>query len=275
MPRKTATGACSPTGTYACFNEAAARCRGKPGSKSPRDAPAPAGFNEAAARCRGKRLPAGTARTDRPRRFNEAAARCRGKLRRSALSTCLKYGASMRPRPDAAENKRWHERCVAAEEASMRPRPDAAENDSAPAAGSRCTASFNEAAARCRGKRASSPSAPFPGPCFNEAAARCRGKRRSSRRASRRARPSFNEAAARCRGKPVGRRWWSGIARSFNEAAARCRGKPAQNNRATITASSFNEAAARCRGKLRHGPSTCRGPCASMRPRPDAAENGR
>ena len=37
--------------------------------------------------------------------------------------------------------------------ASMRPRPDAAENLSRPAAESDATAGFNEAAARCRGKR--------------------------------------------------------------------------------------------------------------------------
>ena len=37
-----------------CFNEAAARCHGKP--ETPRSAgPVPRGFNEAAARCHGKR----------------------------------------------------------------------------------------------------------------------------------------------------------------------------------------------------------------------------
>ena len=36
---------------------------------------------------------------------------------------------------------------------------------------------------------------------FNEAPAKCRGKRRSTRSARRR-RTSFNEAPAKCRGKP-------------------------------------------------------------------------
>ena len=37
-------------------------------------------------------------------------------------------GASMRPRPDAAENQRRRPAEVSAADASMRPRPDAAEN---------------------------------------------------------------------------------------------------------------------------------------------------
>ena len=60
---------------------------------------------------------------------------------------------------------------------------------------------------------------------FNEAAARCRGKRRDARRAQAGA-GRFNEAAARCRGK-LGRARAPRTARGarFNEAAARCRGK--------------------------------------------------
>ena len=62
--------------------------------------------------------------------------------------------ASMRPRPDAAENLRGPGRGDRGTgRASMRPRPDAAENDvqrGNHAARHRC---FNEAAARCRGKR--------------------------------------------------------------------------------------------------------------------------
>ena len=60
---------------------------------------------------------------------------------------------------------------------------------------------------------------------FNEAAARCRGKRRVRVRFL--VRPlGFNEAAARCRGKrgPGGEHALA--VRGFNEAAARCRGKP-------------------------------------------------
>ena len=61
--------------------------------------------------------------------------------------------------------------------ASMRPRPDAAENLLRERAGDHAVVrGFNEAAARCRGK----PSDEFhtdPRPFgFNEAAARCRGK---------------------------------------------------------------------------------------------------
>ena len=61
--------------------------------------------------------------------------------------------ASMRPRPDATENvARRHPR-GAALEASMRPRPDATENGGATHPRSLATQGFNEAAARCHGKR--------------------------------------------------------------------------------------------------------------------------
>ena len=59
--------------------------------------------------------------------FNEAAARCRGKRRRM-LSLGGQALASMRPRPDAAENDRLGPAVAASVPASMRPRPDAAEN---------------------------------------------------------------------------------------------------------------------------------------------------
>ena len=61
----------------------------------------------------------------------------------------------MRPRPDAAENGNRAKARDEARVASMRPRPDAAENllVGCAAAGSRNR--FNEAAARCRGKRRS------------------------------------------------------------------------------------------------------------------------
>ena len=80
MPRKTllAYVICTlpPTG----FNEAAARCRGKPSRSRPSSAWRTSGFNEAAARCRGKLgvvMPYGRIAWS----FNEAAARCRGKRR--------------------------------------------------------------------------------------------------------------------------------------------------------------------------------------------------
>ena len=135
--------------------------------------------------------------------------------------------ASMRPRPDAAENPRGLSfPSELASCASMRPRPDAAENPGWPRSTSTPACRFNEAAARCRGKR-----------CW-------RGWGRPPRReASMRPRPDaaengtlpwgsaswsgFNEAAARCRGKhePERATWWQSM--GFNEAAARCRGKPA------------------------------------------------
>ena len=141
-----------PAGARAGFNEAAARCRGKPhqpaldggvalpASMRPRpDAAenhgmrgtaqvAASGFNEAAARCRGKPAarPPGRAGSSR---FNEAAARCRGKPRSAGDEWNLNDKASMRPRPDAAENRRRRSSPPLPDPlASMRPRPDAAEN---------------------------------------------------------------------------------------------------------------------------------------------------
>ena len=64
------------------------------------------------------------------------------------------HRASMRPRPDAAENGRRHHVRVGGAAASMRPRPDAAENVGGTVARRSTPQSFNEAAARCRGKPA-------------------------------------------------------------------------------------------------------------------------
>ena len=165
--------------------------------------------------------------------------------------------------------------------ASMRPRPDAAENTPAGIAAGRPARGFNEAAARCRGK----PSLEHPlvtrmnrfqaGEGFNEAAARCRGKRPDRPRqrlgpppASMRPRPDAAENGSQVHpgGSP---------ATGFNEAAARCRGKPGvcwcvPRTRTT----GFNEAAARCRGKHTAADRRLADEVrASMRPRPDAAEN--
>ena len=60
-------------------------------------------FNEAAARCRGKRCAAPRPGPWAPR-FNEAAARCRGKPPERDRGRPVTAAASMRPRPDAAEN---------------------------------------------------------------------------------------------------------------------------------------------------------------------------
>ena len=87
--------------------------------------------------------------------------------------------------------------------------------------------------------------------------------------ASMRPRP---DAAENGRRQRVGKSSWLG----FNEAAARCRGKRGRSTTAACTSVSFNEAAARCRGKRRNGPYDALRPGrASMRPRPDAAENCR
>ena len=87
--------------------------------------------------------------------------------------------ASMRPRPDAAENARQRRAEKVSYRASMRPRPDAAENAGDAGAAALVTAASmrprpdaaeNVGRARWRPGTAS---------CFNEAAARCRGKRRT------------------------------------------------------------------------------------------------
>ena len=113
--------------------------------------------------------------------FNEAAARCRGKHMDADPLYVRPYEASMRPRPDAAENLRRGGDAAGRRRASMRPRPDAAENaGDARAAGATAAPGFNEAAARCRGK------------LVDQGEQRPLGVR------------GFNEAAARCRGKPIG-----------------------------------------------------------------------
>ena len=185
-------------------------------------------------------------------RFNEAAARCRGKPLTRDTFGCVVFQASMRPRPDAAENPDAEDDERGADPASMRPRPDAAENRAPrplPSGPLRCC--FNEAAARCRGKPHSSGGATSRrGSRFNEAAARCRGKPReldaaeSMSPASMRPRPDAaeNPVAGReaqrhhnasMRPRPdAAENPDAGVAvlaghRGFNEAAARCRGKPA------------------------------------------------
>ena len=60
--------------------------------------------------------------------------------------------ASMRPRPDAAENGQHGRGSRGGRRASMRPRPDAAENKGALMDDKHLPGGFNEAAARCRGK---------------------------------------------------------------------------------------------------------------------------
>ena len=68
-------------------------------------------------------------------------------------SGSMTKGASMRPRPDAAENSAGRGTTTAGRLASMRPRPDAAENPDWKVERDCDYCGFNEAAARCRGKR--------------------------------------------------------------------------------------------------------------------------
>ena len=152
-----------------------------------------------------------------PPRFNEAAARCRGKLDVHGRTATPLRGASMRPRPDAAENstccgtsacvRRCFNEAAARcrgklggrvrpagsrNAASMRPRPDAAENfkteyrlDAAIPASMRPRP---DAAENYGCQRQPRPRTPR----FNEAAARCRGKPRTGdRRRSRASRASM------------------------------------------------------------------------------------
>ena len=85
-------------------------------------------------------------------------------------------------------------------EASMRPQRNAGENAGIRKSRLVMRMRFNEAPAKCRGKRSSRKRRNFAGRCFNEAPAKCRGKpvgvygllSRIFR---------FNEAPAKCRGK--------------------------------------------------------------------------
>ena len=102
-------------------------------------------FNEAAARCRGKPAsgrwpwPARRRASMRPR--PDAAENSR-----SGTVSVAVCGASMRPRPDAAENREREDRARHNDRASMRPRPDAAENCGRCCEGGVRVRGFNEAA---------------------------------------------------------------------------------------------------------------------------------
>ena len=155
----------------------------------------------------------------------------------------------MRPRPDAAENSAVRIRNDRQACASMRPRPDAAENGRIAASARGIGMRFNEAAARCRGKRCGQGYCFYVSSSFNEAAARCRGKRPTTPTT-----PTVQYEAS-MRPRP--------------DAAENASDSPARPS----AARRFNEAAARCRGKRVHGSDRSGRFLASMRPRPDAAEN--
>ncbi len=133
------------------------------------------GFNEAPAKCRGKpnalrlrmELPAASMRPQR--NAGENLPRTGPDLPRQR--------ASMRPQRNAGENRRNSRSERAAARASMRPQRNAGENDRRRDHHGRPGACFNEAPAKCRGKR--TPCI-MPMRCasrFNEAPAKCRGKR--------------------------------------------------------------------------------------------------
>ena len=133
--------------------------------------------------------------------FNEAAARCRGKQQVACAALLQRRLASMRPRPDAAENDGGLHHVTLPIGASMRPRPDAAENTCYPARRPQTPprASMRprpDAAENCSSER----TPPRDAPGFNEAAARCRGKHKTlvqgqtgARLASMRPRPDAAE----------------------------------------------------------------------------------
>ena len=158
---------------------------------------------------------------------------------------------SMRPRLDAAENRRRAASHAPDTETSMRPRLDAAEN-LIPSFTNICTCSnFNEAAARCRGKR------------------EARRHRRRYTRTSMRPRLDAAENASHSA-------YFSAAAFDFNEAAARCRGK---RDALELVAEAGPDTSMRPRLDAAENESTGAGlahiATTSMRPRLDAAENAR
>ena len=184
----------------------------------------------------------------------------------------------MRPRPDAAENVLDQRGLAKPSRASMRPRPDAAENAGAGrVSGGRRVRRFNEAAARCRGKRRPESAirsrwrgaSMRPRPDAAENGRASRAAFATSGTASMRPRPDAAENIAGNTSLPASR-----------IASMRPRPDAAENTRWRRRCSRrrrcFNEAAARCRGKQgRRGWANGTVQIASMRPRPDAAENSR
>ena len=134
--------------------------------------------------------------------FNEAAARCRGK-RQDRWRVFERQKASMRPRPDAAENVAGRQRRPVGHHASMRPRPDAAENNGS---GHRLRPPDVRASMRPRPDAAENPAARDGLVAWGLASMRPRPD----------AAENDNEAITKV-----------GTNGGFNEAAARCRGKPA------------------------------------------------
>ena len=165
--------------------------------------------------------------------FNEAAARCRGKRGLHGQRFGRTGDASMRPRPDAAENRRPARR-------TGQPRRG-----------------FNEAAARCRGKRrevlwtsrpVGRPASMRPRPDAAENSRRGSVEYAAMKVASMRPRPDAAENAA-----PRRRRLCPSASASMRprpDAAENAGGRGGDLDRG----GRFNEAAARCRGKQKYRP---------------------
>ena len=212
----------------------------------------------------------------RPRSFNEAAARCRGKHTARAPDQPPLRRASMRPRPDAAENGDDGVQAEPLVPASMRPRPDAAENPPFVRLWSARPPCFNEAAARCRGKRrrrlmrllaaAGASMRPRPDAAENKLSG---GRPGPCAPASMRPRP--DAAENRQRGTAVRNEGPAASMRPRPDAAENRRGRGLAGHRHSASMRPRPDAAENPRGARARR----RRARASMRPRPDAAENGR
>ena len=121
--------------------------------------------------------PASPARTSRGTAgFNEAPAKCRGKPGTSKNQLSMTT-ASMRPQRNAGENAPDNSVQCKRRRASMRPQRNAGENSALLSTAGVRYPCFNEAPAKCRGKRLCTPSGGTGrSASFNEAPAKCRGK---------------------------------------------------------------------------------------------------
>ena len=132
------------------FNEAPAKCRGKPAQ--PKASPwTCCGFNEAPAKCRGKPQARGSGllgqcASMRPQRNA-------GENGMLPDARQLRFAASMRPQRNAGENASFRRVMGGFLSASMRPQRNAGENGMTDAGFAEYAARFNEAPAKCRGKR--------------------------------------------------------------------------------------------------------------------------
>ena len=114
--------------------------------------PSATSFNEAPAKCRGKQLFRSAAWAAFSACFNEAPAKCRGKHGEESDARAPAR-ASMRPQRNAGENAPVLFLRRGAGKASMRPQRNAGENAGSCGRRNSGPTRFNEAPAKCRGKR--------------------------------------------------------------------------------------------------------------------------